>query len=224
MLRITCGVLLLVSGGLLMAQKPEFTGKKIGLYISSREFSYTDAYYPDIALFLKAEEDRSAAPRVKQELIIRLGETLSRQLEAASGADTVIFLNADLRRGQAMVTAWNPESRTAAAPELKEFDQILVIQELTLSTRIQNSAYIFGSRIRTERTPVKLATLSAILLRPGTTPGTLFHTCLDEHSSPRTATPMDVFAKESALGLFFSRVFSQSWLQIQENVSDNCGG
>jgi hypothetical protein len=208
-----------------MAQKPAFTGKKIGLYISSREFSYTDAYYPDIALFLKAEEDRSAAPRVKQELIIRLGETLSRQLEATSGADTVVFLNADLRRGQAMVTAWKPESRTAAAPELKEFDQILVIQELTLSTRIQNSAYIFGSRIRTERTPVKLATLSAILLQPGaSTPGTLFHTCLDEHSSPRTATPIDVFAKESALGLFFSRVFSQSWLQMQENVSDNCGG
>ncbi len=203
----------------------DWSGEKVGVFISSRSLSYDLDFNIQVAQFLKIEEDRSNVGKMKNEFIIRLGELFSAQLQEKSNADTVYFLNADLKRGRALLEAYDTLSGNLLRPDpvLTELDHILIIDPLHIRSRIHRSVYIRSNRMITDYIPVKNTRLTVLYLNPQQPrqPQSV-QVCYDEIEGPKRTTSFSFLEDKSRLGTYLSQVFSQWWLQFWLDQPGNC--
>lgn len=203
------------------------SGKRIGIYFGSKEFQYSQSYYLPIAQFLSVSEDRSYTGKMKNELLIRLGEQLAEQLPAISGADSVYFINGDVTRGRAFINSYDVKANRIYDPArvFEGTDYIIVLNSLDLSTRIENDFFIRSNRMLTERVHVKQGNMKLTLFDLGDlkTSPRIIETCLDERKSPEKAISFNFYRKRSALGRFFGRMFTANWNQLGTGSDSNCG-
>lgn len=200
-------------------------GKRIGLYVSSSQFSLPGDYYMATAQFLKIGEDRSGVGDLKAELMIRLGNMLADQLKEVALCDSVSFLNADMYKGRLLQQMYDRETNQLkdTLSQLEGIDLILVLNELDLQIRNHRSVFFQSNNMITKKVKVKHAEMSATLLDPLAPELTLqFRSCFDEQQSPKTNYFFDFYQKESPLGDFFSQLFSRWWYQMQEGTADSC--
>lgn len=204
---------------------PNLKGKTIGLYISGKQFSFSDEYYMAISQFLQAEEDRSWGENVKTEFLVRLGERLRLELQVKTEADSVYFLNSDLERGSLFQQAYRAESNShfLQSPLFDKTDFILVINEMDLSVRYVKSMIIRSNRMIPERTMVQKAALKVSWFTPQKR-ASLFETrtCYDAKLSENKGPLIDIYQDESAMGSFLSRLFSAWWAQSLEGIASDC--
>ncbi len=207
------------------AQAGLLSGKKIGLYISGKSFSFTEEYYLTISQFLKIDEDRSQVGLTKSEFMIRIGEMLTHQLDSLSGADTVIFLNADLQRGSTFMNLYDPEQndlRPGATSSLG-LDMVLVVSQFILYQRIHKSVFINSNRMVTDRIPVDMVKMQLTLTDlSGTKLRLPVETCYDGILSGKPAPYFDFLKDMSGLGKFLSESFSCWWDQMLVGNASNC--
>lgn len=205
------------------AQLPDLAGKRAGVYISMRQLSFTDAYYKAINQFLTVEEDRSWSELVKTEFALRIGERLSAQLQAITGADTVYFLNADPQRGRDFIQHYHQgqDSLAAFGGSLAPLQVVFSLSALDFKTRSERIAYIRSNRIISEQLSVRQARMGLSIFRPQ---GQVqrYTTCYDERSSGKPPMLMDFFAANSPLGAYLSQLFSVWWLQLSNEEKTNC--
>ena len=216
-----------LSYGTMLATPPDsLAGKRLAVYMSSKTFTLAEAFDMEVTQFLTVDEDRSWVGRMKEEFMIRIGWLFTEQLQALSGADTVIFLNADLPRGRAFLDTYDPETgrlRRSAPEALQDIDHILVLSPFTLGSRIHRSVYIRSNRMISERIPVEVVDLTFTWLVPRA-PSQVrsSRVCYDRLETPRPAEPFDLHAGRSHLGKVLSQVFSQWWDQEQGTRPSAC--
>ena len=204
----------------------EFQGKKISVFISSKTSHYTDPFVLPVTQFLKIEEDRSWTGDLKAEFLIRIGELFCTELQDLTQADTVIFLNADLNRGQQFLANYDQEREQLVSSQgLSDSDMLLIIQDFSLKNRLERSVFIRSNRMFSEKVPVKQAELNILAFSSGKTlPAKTFSICRDEKTSTKVPLHFDFYNSQSKLGKFLSQVFSNWWEMDLRNESSNCSG
>lgn len=198
----------------LAAQQPNWTGKRIGLYVSSAGFTFSEDYYQDIAQFLFIGENRAQEANVKAELMIRFGETLARELQRVSAADTVYFINGDMARGKSFVQSY--DARTGLlkplGAEFKDTDAVLIVQGVDMKMRMVNSTYIRSNEMKNERKAVRVGrmeTLYALVADVNAVRRTSAK--YDAYSSQKVANPFIFSAQPSELGTFLGQLCATWW-------------
>lgn len=207
------------------AQSDRFAGKTIGLYISSQGFSFDETFTMKISQFLTIGENRADLGRTKPEFIIRLGWMFAEQLQKVSRADTVIFLNADLPRGRVMKESYDSERRflTRTHSELGDLEEILVINPFEMNARIHKSVYIRSNRMITDRIPIPVMKAEFAFLDPlRPRLGEYVQVCFDDQKTEEPTSYFHFHKKESPIGSFLSKGFSQWWEQIVMEIESNC--
>lgn len=217
---------LLLCGAIQMFGQTEmFAGKRVGVYISGKTVEFEGEYYMDMAQFLKQGEDRSQGENLKTEFLIRLGETWVQELQSILNAESVFFVNADVKKGKAFLKAYNTEynSLEALPQAFRNTDIVIVLRALSLQNRNEQSIIIRSNRMITDRIRSRTAEMEIIAFDPKTA-RPLFQTttCLDEHRSPKKALLLHFYPKESTFGLFLSRLFSKWWQLFQEGEYEQC--
>lgn len=222
---IAIAVLLLGMEIRCLAQR-NWEGKAVGFYISSRTLDYHPDFYIEVAQFLKVEDDRSNVGKMKNEFIIRVGDILTWQLQAQTGADTIYFLNADMERGRAMLAAYDTAQGYLLDPDpvLQQLDYVLVLDPFEINSRNHRSVYIRSNRMITENIPVKRTRFTMTLIEP-VRPRMPKRTqvCYDDLSSNKPQDIIfDFLQDESKMGRYLSQVFSQWWNQWWLGAAGNC--
>ncbi len=208
-------------------QHAPLRGQKVGVFISAKATRYDTPFFIEVAQFLQQEEDRSNVGKMKSEFIIRMGWLLTEQLQALSGADTVYFLNGDLKKGRAFLAAYDSATQTLIRPgeALQALDWVLVLQPFHIDSRKHRSVYVASNKLVTRYTPVKQADLSMVALRmdqPRNPKPT--RVCYDDLNHERQELYFDFLKGESKMGMFLSEVFSQWWAQWQLGENGHCRG
>lgn len=205
---------------------PSLQGKKVGVYVSSKGFSFDQGLDMQVTQFLTIGEDRSYVGRLKPELMIRLGWLLTEQIQALSLADTVHFLNADPPRGFAFREIYDIESnriQKTDAEALKDIDYVLVINEFELAYRFHRSSFIRSNRMVTERITVKTTSLSLTTFSLGQSQqGSSIKVCYDDQKNEKPPKHFDFYQQNSPMGRYLGFVFSQWWEQWLNKVPSNC--
>ena len=208
-----------------IAQADLLHHKTIGVYISSKTFSYPDEFYLPISQFLTLDDDRSWVGQMKAEFMIRLGWMYIEQLQALAQADTVYFLNAELGMGKAFQQIYDVENNIIGKPgeELAELDMVLVINPFTIQSRMHKSVFIRSNRMITERVPIKTCQFTVTLYDLHNLSLTLpTSICIDNQKSPNPAWHFDFHLQKSSMGKFLSKCFSQWWAQMLTGERNNC--
>lgn len=216
---IFCITILCCLGIHLGAQIPtgkSLASKKVGLYISSKAVSFTDAYHIGINQFLSIGEDRSWNENQKTEFLIRLGNRLAAEIQAVSQADTVIFLNANPVLGRSF-----QQMGSAELFETSVLDAVVSIDRLELEEREERLTYIRSNQLRVRKVYHKVAHLDMQTHLP--TQNRLDRVCWDQGKKTKEATGLDMFQKDSPLGEFLSSVFSTWWNALTYQKPSECG-
>lgn len=198
--------------------QPTFAGKRIGIYLSSSGFSYSNDYSLDIAQFLKLGEDRSQVPaqQLKPELMIRFGEMLTANVKRISAADSVMFLNADVARATAFRQRYNTETGVLAPTTHRDFEYVFVIKQLACTRRMANSTYIRSNVMHTKRIPVHVVSATIqVFDERGSTPPQIIKVQYDSYTSPAQPPVFDFNNATSPLGKTFGEVCSRWWTQLK---------
>jgi|GEM_PF-3489227 len=225
MRNIALFVLCIVYPFVSFSQYNPFKGKKVGVYISSKQFLFDPTYYMDIAQFLKVEIDRSQGENVKKELLVRMGELFSQELQRVSQADTCYFINGDPDKGRTFIKAFNAEynSLTPLGASFADTDYVLILNEFSLENRFSNSLYIYSNKMFNKKVRVRVGELLITTFDvKGNFPIFQKESCLDEHQKEKPELSMDFLQKDSALGNFLSLLFSQFWMQVQTGEDSSC--
>lgn len=207
------------------AQELNQEARNIGLFISSKEFSYSEDFYKEISQFLTIGEDRSWAGKMKSEFIIRIGWMMQEQLQKITQADSTYFMNAEPKLGRAFLDAYNFEEGSfyVQKEELQGLEKIYVITSFEISKRKHRSVYIRSNRMYTEYIPIMVLSLnihSLDLKNPSL--NTVTQVCFDAQTSQTDARFFDLYAEKSAVGKLLSNSFSQWWAQLKQGLSSNC--
>lgn len=199
--------------------QPNMKGKKIGLYLSSTGLSYTNDYSMDLALFLKTgDEDRSQVPvqQLKPEFLVRFGELFVQNLQRVAGADTAIFLNADMARATAFKQRYSTETGQLAPAANADIEYILVVKKLSLSRRMANSTYIRSNVMKTERVPVYVISATVQLFsEKGKTPPQTISLNYDSYNAPKQPIVFDFNNENSPLGKALGDACSRWWRELK---------
>ncbi|MFK7925702.1 MAG: hypothetical protein AB8H47_27385 [Bacteroidia bacterium] len=205
---------------------PSLQGKSVGVYVSSKGFTFDQGLDMQVTQFLTIGEDRSYVGRLKPELMIRLGWLLTEQIQALGQTDTVHFLNADPPRGFAFREIYDVENNRIQKTEveaLKDIDYVLVINEFDLAYRFHRSSFIRSNRMVTERITVKTTSLSLTTFSLGKSQqGSTIQVCYDDQKSEKPPRHFDFYQQKSPMGRYIGFVFSQWWQLWLEGKSDNC--
>lgn len=208
-------------------QPAPLRGQKVGVFISAKATRYATPFFIEVAQFLKQEEDRSNVGKMKSEFIIRMGWLFTEQLQELSGADTVYFLNGDLKKGRAFLAAYDSATQTLIRPgeALQALDLVLVLEPFHIDARKHRSVYVASNKLVTRYIPVKQADFSLVALRmeqPRNPKPT--RVCYDDLNDKRSELYFDFLKGESKMGMFLSEVFSQWWAQWQMGEAGTCEG
>lgn len=200
-------------------------GQDVGLFISSKSFSYSEDFYKEVSQFLTLDDDRSWVGKMKSEFIIRMGWLLQEQLQKLEQTDTLYFMNAEAKLGRALLSSYDFESRRYKTPheELKLLRKIYVLNSFEINTRKHRSVYIRSNRMITEYIPVMVLSFNISIIDPKN-PTNVVQTevCFDAQTSSTETDYFDLHAERSAMGKFLSKSFSQWWFQLLNNIPSNC--
>ncbi|MDP5169054.1 MAG: hypothetical protein NWR72_02325 [Bacteroidia bacterium] len=227
-LRLCCLIALsILPFSAVKSQANLLSGKKIGVYISSKAVTYGQPYYLPIAQFVTQEDDAAWNGKLKSEFLISLGWMFCQQLQPLAEADSIYFMNADLPLGRAIQEAYDPilGSISKGNTVLDELDFVLVLDEFTLETRNHRSVYIRSNRMITEDIPIKTVA-SRMSLFDLKSPDFVIRTsvCLDDQTSPAPqGWHFDMLRSSSPLGKFLSKVFSTWWDLMLSGERSTCG-
>lgn len=209
----------------LHAQAEMLKEQPLGLYMSSKSFDFSEQYYLYFAQFLKIDEDRSYTGDMKSEVLVRLGEFLSRQLDEVSGADTTYFVNADLDRGQRFMQVYQDDQNRliTGTDNLDDMSLILVVDSLSMQTRETRAIYIRSNQMIPRKEHVRMAYLHLSIFDPNEA-GPLWdlEVCFDERNTPKVELLFDFYNEQSPTGKFLARLFSQWWFQLADGRRSNC--
>ena len=175
--------------------------------------------------FLKVEEDRSWTGNMKMELLIRMGELLTAQIGPIANADSVYFVNPDIKRGGEFLEAYQADKSRINSNALADIglDYIIVLDAFELFTRPVRSTFIRSNRMYTEKVQVKKAYLHlSIYDLEKQSPIWTQEVCFDERESPKLKPQLDFYNEQSPLGLFLGKVFTQWWNQLADGVRSSC--
>ena len=209
----------------LSGQTDWLAGQKIGVYISSKGFSFSEEHQIPISQFLKIENEEAWQGRLRSELLIQIGWEFCEQLQVLGKADSVYFLNADLKWGKAMQKSYqvNNLKLSGKNPDLVGFDYILVINPFSIQTRIHKSVFIRSNRMISERVPISVGQMTIGILDPNRLgEEQYFDVCYDKQTSTKPAESFDFHRSESPFGKFLSNCFSQWWAQVLSNTISSC--
>ena len=215
----------LLAGNFAKAQKNPFKDKKVGVYISSKSFTYPEELYLNISQFIGIMDKDAWAGRQKSEFIIRLGWMICEQLKELGEVDSVAFLNADLARGSLFQNAYDGLNNRMITPrEPLDLDYVLVFSPFEMTTRIHKSVYIRSNRMVTDRINVKIINFETALFKAnGDRDPKVIKICFDEQKGTKpSAHYFDFHRKESGLGKFLSFSFSHWWEAVRNGSDGNC--
>lgn len=207
------------------AQGELFRDSQVGIFFSSKQFEFSEEYYFPMTQFLKVEEDRSWTGNMKMELLIRMGELLTTQIGPIAQADSVYFVNADVRRGGEFLEAYQADKNRINPNALSHLglDYIIVMDAFELFTRPVRSTFIRSNRMYTEKVQVKRAFLHfSIYDLTKQNPIWTQEVCYDERESPKIKAELDFYNEQSPLGRFLGKVFTQWWHQLADGVQSSC--
>lgn len=194
----------------------------MGLYLSSRAFTYTPPFSIPLAQYAGISDSNEAS--LKTQALLRLGGQMAAGIQAQAQADTVIYLNTDPLMGRAFINQFDGEQRRLFSTEgLEQLDYVIALHPVELSTRLSTVVYARSNRLVTERIHVRLAKLSwglYDLRAPGNTG--YFQLCFDEGSSTLPPLMFDFDSKRSSFGLFFSRLWTLAWQKQLQGVAEFC--
>lgn len=210
----------------LTAQPYSLEGKSVGIYLSSKDFQFSELLNMQITQFLTIGEDRSYAGRLKPELMIRMGWLLTEQLPGITGADTVHFLNADPPRGVAFRAGYDPLTNRFSgvnAEALADVDVVLVMSNFEMKLRPHRSTYVMSNRVITERLNIRTAQLEVtpFLLQEQKRLAPV-QVCFDQQKHKSPVKHFDFYPKQSPMGQFLGGLFSNWWEQWQNGQASNC--
>lgn len=71
-----------------------FAGKKVGLFVSTKSFGFTEEYYQAFGAFVRdADSLELSKEELRQAMAVKIGHFYAAQLQAQLGADSVFFIN-----------------------------------------------------------------------------------------------------------------------------------
>lgn len=223
---ILFGLLLCSFASPLTAQPYSLQGKSVGVYISSKDFEFTELLNMQVTQFLTIGEDRSYAGRLKPELMIRLGWLWTEQLPALAEADTVHFLNADPPRGYAFREGYDPLTNQfgGTVPEaLQDVDVVLVLNFFEMKLRAHKSTFVRSNRMIIEKINVKTTSLEITPFLIGEQKRLApVRVCFDEQKDKNPPVHFDFYQEQSPMGKYLGRLFSNWWEQWQNSGESNC--
>jgi len=209
----------------LNAQDLNKNGQDIGLFISSKHFSYSEDFYKEISQFLTLDDDRSWVGKMKSEFIIRMGWLLQEQIQQLEKTDTLYFMNAEPKLGRALLDTYDFEQRRyhTQHKNLQDLKKIYVLNSFEIRTRKHRSVYIRSNRMITEYIPVMVISLNMSVFDPKN-PAQAVQTevCFDAQTSTTEESYFDLHASRSKIGKLLSDSFSQWWSQLINDIPSNC--
>lgn len=209
----------------LRAQDLDQDARNMGLFISSKNFSFSEDFYKEISQFLTLGEDRSWAGKMKPEFIIRTGWLLQEQLQKIENVDSLYFLNAEPKLGRALLDSYNFESRrfNASDPSLKSLEKIFIINSFSIIKRKHRSVFIRSNKMYTEYIPIMVLSFNISVIDPkNPSEARQTEVCFDAQKSSTDAKYFDLYAKQSQVGKLLSNSFSQWWSQLLNGIPSNC--
>ena len=209
----------------LNAQEIDKNKSNYGLFISSKNFAYSEDFYKEISQFLTIDDDRSWVGQMKQEFIIRMGWMLQEQIQKLQEADTLFFLNAEPALGRAFLDSYDFESLrfSNSSAELEGLKKIYVLNSFEINMRKHRSVYIRSNKMYTEYIPIMVLSfnIGEIDLENG---GKMTQTevCFDAQKSTTNAKYFDLYSNKSEVGKLLSKSYSQWWSQLLNGIPSNC--
>ncbi|MEO1213758.1 MAG: hypothetical protein AAFY45_09550 [Bacteroidota bacterium] len=209
----------------IQAQEIDKSKSNYGLFISSKNFSYSEDFYKEISQFLTIDDDRSWVGKMKQEFIIRMGWLLQEQIQKLEKADTLYFLNAEPALGRAFLDTYNFETfrYTNSSSEFEGLKKIYVLNSFEIDMRKHRSVYIRSNKMYTEYIPIMILSfnMGIVDLENG---GKTIQTevCFDAQKSTTNAKYFDLYSNRSEVGKLLSKSYSQWWSQVLNGIPSNC--
>lgn len=201
-------------------------GKKVGFYISGKNFQLDPVFNLKYAQFLKqGDEDRSYTGKFKNEVIIQLGLMLEKQIPQILGTDTSYFMNAIPKYGLIFRAAYDSSEQKLYGDyeALKKLDYVLYLESYQLTHRIHRSVFIRSNKMITERIPIEVVKFSFLIISPSQ--NKVIHRstlCFDRLKHKVSEDYFDFFASNSAFGKFLGDNFSAWWLDLGEKATFGC--
>lgn len=138
-------------------------GKTVGIYVSLRNFNFTQPYNIPVSVFLQRQDTLGlASENLRLGATIKLGTYLT-QLTRRMGADSVYFINAQPELSQQFVrnTGAGGLNLSAVAGILpKGTDYILSVDSLYLGTVTRTSLYVISNEMYSERRNARVARMA----------------------------------------------------------------
>lgn len=128
-------------------------GKKGAVYLSRKNFSYTQDWLQYLNQFTRLGGDEIPREDLKIATLVRLGKLLSRELNTRIPNLSVRFLNEDPDLSSAWLSVLNTPNGQIPNQHagLDTFDFILTIESLNLYANQEKSVYSVSNQIRTEK-------------------------------------------------------------------------
>lgn len=128
-------------------------GKKGGLYLSRKSFSYTQDWLQYLNQFTRLGGEDVPREDLKLATLVRLGQLMTRELEAKIPGLSVQFLNADPELSSAWLGVLNTPNGQAAprVAGLDTLDFLLTVENISLFANQEKSVYSISNQIRTDR-------------------------------------------------------------------------
>lgn len=186
------------------------------MYVSSKAVSFDEDYYPWINQFLSFEDDRSWESNQKAEFLIRMGQRWSAEVQRASGADTVIFINGDMD----LVTGYIRKGPQVLVNS-GDLDALVSLDSLDLLTRREQVSFIRSNKLLTTKRTIRHASLSTSTYLPGEK-AAAWSTCYDEDQHKFPPQLIDMYADVSVLGKYCTGLFSSWWLEAYAGAKPRC--
>ncbi|MCI4668723.1 MAG: hypothetical protein MRZ79_11355 [Bacteroidia bacterium] len=211
-----------------MGQQTEMLkNKKVGFYISGKNFSLDPVFNLKYAQFLKqGDEDRSYTGKFKNEIIIQLGILLEKELPNILNTDTAYFMNAIPKYGLIFRAAYDSSEQKLYGDyeELKNLDYVLYLEKYQLKSRIHRSVYIQSNRMVTERIPIEVANFDFLIISPKDNKVLhRSHICLDKINDKVSKKYFDFYSAKSGTGKFLASSFSAWWMDLGKEGNFSCG-
>lgn len=207
-------------------QQRPLEGATVAVYFSKKQFTYDDNYLVALSQFVKADQDLAAETEdLKLRALISMGRLFCGQLAAATGADSVYFLNENPELGSLFLKKYQPENHylPPLGTAMGKTDYVLVVNPLALGSVKVTQVYSQSNRILTEQVIKKTGRLRLEWFDPesGLRRG-VSTACWDEQQPWPATCDFDFHSGTSQTGRFLAVLFHLGVHNLNEGVESSC--
>lgn len=201
-------------------------GKTVGVYFTRKYFNFDDTYRIPLSQFIMSDQGAEIdIEDLKSQTLISLGSLFSDQLDSATQADSVYFLNESPELAREFLNGYDADAHQLAPMEgaFKGTDLILVVNPLVLGSYKSSSVYSRSNRIVTEMVIVRTARVRLEVFDPHT--GLMLYkaeACMDERYTSIPEALFEFHMKNSQTGKFLGRLFSLAVTHLNLGIENNC--